>query len=1700
MADANNVGSQQQQQQQHLSVDTLQQQQVNKDIQGSDNSFPLSPQWLLAKPGESKHGMESHLSPYPGYSSRPDISKPSRNDEEVHDSEKKRDVFRPTIRDMETGRRDLWRDEERENNSIRRDRWRETEKDLGDTRKPDRWTENSLKHTGEARRAPLDRWTDSSNKDGNHDQRRDGKRSTRWGPNDKGLDSSRDGEVPRDKILSHLTNPNKEDREGEHYRPWRSNAAQSRGKGDPTHNQIQTPNKQTPTFGYGRGRGENTPTTVGRGRSPGGSNIPPYSHPVGFVLDKDERHSAQGEYSPLKYSRTKLLELYKVTDIRSDRKPLDGFLEVPTSLTQVEPLDPLALSAPTPEESVITKGIEKGDIVSSGMPSTQSGRNKLGSREDLLSPSDDGANGSADNSKGGQVNYTGTPSEKYVHPYGSDSKFEASQNLQMRHDNKFNVEDRSKFSNTGAHNLHNYHKDEPKWQAGEGFHSDVTQDSNIRRQLSEVFDRERESRHFMPPQPSPEELFLYYKDPRGEIQGPFAGIDLIGWFEAGYFGIDLQVLLANASPDTPFSFLGDVMPHLRAKARPPPGFGGPKPSDLAETTSRPKFGSLGMTHPASSEVDIMKNDPRNRHESGTEVENRFLESLMSGNTGRSPLEKFALSEGWLLHKSFYHYLIFCLQGYMGSNLGKNSGGMPAMGGESGNDLNYLMAQRMSMERQRSLPNHSLPSVVDNPLQIPHHQVFPPQAAYGVQQQRLQHLVSQTLDHNPSGISAQEKLLSSALPQDPQMLSLMQQQYLLSQLQIQPQTPGPTAPAQLSIIDKLLLLKQQQEQEQQQQLLRQQQQHLISQLLSEHQSRQNFTEPYGNNGPVDRFNLRPPHEVFQNNSQMSASNLQDGPMASQVPQDFGYHVSSGAAQLHLPHQMFDNISSQIGQGSLPLEQVGEMRQKEVLPVPVEVIVQEQTSRKGAIDENVSLCTSEVILNSIPSECERLPDSVPTSRTDNDEIFTTGQVSDVIAFSSSVHEEHKVQKNQFLSESAVMPKEEKNVEVREVKKASEKKSRKQKNSKAQSSSDFAKGASTTSPPQQVKQSGIEGTNGADMDVRESISASAKTGETKSAISAVETVDSRPVQSSLSKDLDSSKILSGYRGWKPAPSLKAKSLLEIQQEEQRTAQIEMAVSDISPSTNAMGSSMPWSGIVTNSDPKAIDKFQDSGILQQIPGKSENALNSKSKKSPLHDLLAEEVLAKSSDKTSEVSENFSNLSSLSDLNTQRDLSDDDFILAKDSKKNRKKSAKGKGVVVKVATPVAPPEASVASSPIEKGKTSRQVQQEKAAPISGPSFGDFVLWKGEQANPTPAPAWSSDSGKLSKPTSLRDIQKEQEKKAPSVLHQQPQIPIPTKAQSTRGARGSGTSFTVTGSSPSKAASPVQINSVFSAPLKPKEEDDLFWGPLDHSKQESKQSIFPSVVNPSGQGIKKGSLKGTPVKATVGGSFGRQKSSGTLSSSPASAQSSQKGNRDAIIKHSEAIGFRDWCEKETVRLTGSKDDLKGLVYLHAALNESLRLYPPVPLNGKGVLKEDVLPDGSVVKLGMQIILSFYSEGRMPWIWGEDSFEFKPERLIDHDVKIAHEPLSKFFTFNVGPRTCLGKGLAYTQLKSAVAAILFNFHIEVMEDSSSSGFGDLDPDIGVSSNGGGKKKGKRGKKVSPLVLGFNVVSNRIMMGEIQTIED
>ncbi|XP_006651021.1 noroxomaritidine synthase-like [Oryza brachyantha] len=130
-------------------------------------------------------------------------------------------------------------------------------------------------------------------------------------------------------------------------------------------------------------------------------------------------------------------------------------------------------------------------------------------------------------------------------------------------------------------------------------------------------------------------------------------------------------------------------------------------------------------------------------------------------------------------------------------------------------------------------------------------------------------------------------------------------------------------------------------------------------------------------------------------------------------------------------------------------------------------------------------------------------------------------------------------------------------------------------------------------------------------------------------------------------------------------------------------------------------------------------------------------------------------------------------------------------------------------------------------------------------------------------------------------------------------------------------------------------------------------------------------------------------------------------------------------------------------VTFDSDELRPLVYLHAALSETLRLYPPVPLEHKGVLAADVLPSGHGVRPGDKIVVSLFAMARMDAVWGNDCREFRPERWVTKDGKLRYVPSYKFMAFSSGPRTCLGKDMAFVQLKAVAAAVLKNFEVEAV---------------------------------------------------------
>lgn len=127
------------------------------------------------------------------------------------------------------------------------------------------------------------------------------------------------------------------------------------------------------------------------------------------------------------------------------------------------------------------------------------------------------------------------------------------------------------------------------------------------------------------------------------------------------------------------------------------------------------------------------------------------------------------------------------------------------------------------------------------------------------------------------------------------------------------------------------------------------------------------------------------------------------------------------------------------------------------------------------------------------------------------------------------------------------------------------------------------------------------------------------------------------------------------------------------------------------------------------------------------------------------------------------------------------------------------------------------------------------------------------------------------------------------------------------------------------------------------------------------------------------------------------------------------------------------------------DEVKDMVYTHAALCESMRLYPPVPVDTKEAAYDDVLPDGTFVKKGTRVAYHIYAMGRSEKLWGPDWAEFRPERWlnrVEEDGKWSFVGVDSFTypVFQAGPRVCLGKEMAFLQMKRVVAGIMRQFRV------------------------------------------------------------
>jgi cytochrome P450 len=127
--------------------------------------------------------------------------------------------------------------------------------------------------------------------------------------------------------------------------------------------------------------------------------------------------------------------------------------------------------------------------------------------------------------------------------------------------------------------------------------------------------------------------------------------------------------------------------------------------------------------------------------------------------------------------------------------------------------------------------------------------------------------------------------------------------------------------------------------------------------------------------------------------------------------------------------------------------------------------------------------------------------------------------------------------------------------------------------------------------------------------------------------------------------------------------------------------------------------------------------------------------------------------------------------------------------------------------------------------------------------------------------------------------------------------------------------------------------------------------------------------------------------------------------------------------------------------------LSSCVYLRAVIDESMRLSPPVGgLLPREVLLGGMVIDGESIPAGTVVGTPHYALHHNP-AYFPDPFTFLPSRWIagsspgvtQDSVALAK---SAFAPFSIGPRACIAKGMAYTELQIALARVLFLYDIRL----------------------------------------------------------
>lgn len=118
------------------------------------------------------------------------------------------------------------------------------------------------------------------------------------------------------------------------------------------------------------------------------------------------------------------------------------------------------------------------------------------------------------------------------------------------------------------------------------------------------------------------------------------------------------------------------------------------------------------------------------------------------------------------------------------------------------------------------------------------------------------------------------------------------------------------------------------------------------------------------------------------------------------------------------------------------------------------------------------------------------------------------------------------------------------------------------------------------------------------------------------------------------------------------------------------------------------------------------------------------------------------------------------------------------------------------------------------------------------------------------------------------------------------------------------------------------------------------------------------------------------------------------------------------------------------------DDLPKLTYTRMVIDETLRLFTPGWQTMRRAVAEDVLGEYRIPQ-GTNIYLNLFTFHRHPDFW-PDPLRFDPERFSA--AAIAERPRNAYLPFGLGPRHCIGKHFALTELHVIATMLAQTFHV------------------------------------------------------------